>query len=50
MGIYRMIESITKYISEAAARIFGPSDDASPTIGVQPFDGKPFNQRQDGDL
>lgn len=45
MGIYRMLDSITSYISEAVARIFGPTDDAYPTIGVQPFGGEPFNQR-----
>ena len=46
MSIYRMLDSITSYIYEAVARIFAPNDDAYPTIGVQPFAGEPFNQRQ----
>lgn len=45
MGIYKMIDGITNYIYEAVARIFGPTDDAYPAIGVQPFAGEPFNQR-----
>lgn len=42
MGISRMINSVGQYISEAVARIFGPSDDAYPLIGIQPFTGEPF--------
>lgn len=49
MGISRMIESVVQYISEAVTRIFGPSDDAYPAIGVQPFAGEPFKQRQAAD-
>lgn len=45
MGIYKMLDSITSYISGAVARIFGPTDDAYPAIGIQPFTGEPFNQR-----
>ena len=49
MGIYRLFESMTQYISEAAVRIFSPNDDAYPVIGVQPFTGEPFhgNRRSD---
>lgn len=47
MGISRTIDSILQYISEAVTRIFGPSDDAYPAIGVQPFGGEPFKQNQD---
>ena len=49
MGIYKLFNSITQYISEAAVRIFSPSDDAYPMIGVQPFSGEPFdgNRRSD---
>jgi hypothetical protein len=44
MGIYRLFDSISQYISEAVARIFGPSDDAYPVTGVQPFSGDPFHE------
>ncbi|MBD2163806.1 hypothetical protein H6G04_05230 [Calothrix membranacea FACHB-236] len=44
MSISRMIATITQYISEAAMRIFAPSDDAYPVIGVQPFTGDPYKK------
>lgn len=49
MGIYRVFENITQYIFGAVARIFGPTDDAYPVTGVQPFTGEPFhkNHRED---
>ena len=49
MGISRMIESVFQYISEAATRIFGPSDDAYPVIGMQPFTGEPNKQHRGAD-
>lgn len=49
MAISRMIDSISQYISEAVVRIFSPSDDAYPIVGVQPFAGEPFKQRQSAD-
>lgn len=45
MTIYKMLANIIQYISEAAMRIFGPTDDAYPIIGVQPFTGDPYNKR-----
>jgi hypothetical protein len=47
MGISRMLASITQYISEAFMRIFGPTDDAYPSIGVQPFTGEPYKKDTD---
>ncbi|BAY29653.1 MULTISPECIES: hypothetical protein [unclassified Tolypothrix] len=44
MSISRIIANITQYISEAAMRIFAPSDDAYPVIGVQPFTGDPYKK------
>jgi hypothetical protein len=49
MSIYRMIDSMTRYISEAVTRIFGPSDDAYPATGVQPFTGEPFKPQRHTD-
>jgi hypothetical protein len=43
MGIYRLFDSMVQYITEAAARIFGPTDDAYPATGVQPFSGDPYH-------
>lgn len=41
MNIMKWFESLNNYFSEAIARIFGPNDDAYPSIGVQPFSGDP---------
>ncbi|WP_171974789.1 hypothetical protein [Leptolyngbya sp. 'hensonii'] len=41
MKIYKAIEDSVRYISGAVARIFGPTDDAYPATGVQPFEGEP---------
>lgn len=46
MGIYRLFDSVVQYISEAAARIFGPTDDAYPATGVQPFSGEPYRENK----
>ncbi len=43
-NISQMLANVTQYISEAAMRIFGPNDDAYPTIGVQPFTGEPYKK------
>lgn len=45
MGIYKIFDGITQYLSEAVSRIFGPRDDAYPAVGVQPFAGDPFKQQ-----
>jgi hypothetical protein len=42
MNISKSVSSIMQYISEAVARIFAPSDDMYPAIGVQPFEGEPY--------
>ncbi|MBD2679100.1 MULTISPECIES: hypothetical protein [Nostoc] len=42
--ISQMLADVTQYIYEAAMRIFGPNDDAYPTIGVQPFTGEPYKK------
>ncbi|NDJ23892.1 nicotinate phosphoribosyltransferase [Nostoc sp. B(2019)] len=44
MAFSKMLASIIQYISEAFMRIFGPTDDAYPAIGVQPFTGEPYKE------
>ncbi|WP_016951094.1 hypothetical protein [Anabaena sp. PCC 7108] len=44
MAIFRILASITQFISEAVIRIFGPNDDAYPLIGFQPFTGDPYKR------
>jgi len=42
MNIFQSIENTVIYLSEAIFRIFGPSDDMYPVIGVNPFEGDPY--------
>jgi hypothetical protein len=44
MEISKKIATSTQSIVEAAMRIFSPTDDAYPNIGVQPFTGTPYKQ------
>jgi hypothetical protein len=44
MAIFRIVASITQFISEAVIRIFAPNDDAYPIIGFQPFTGDPYKR------
>lgn len=46
MNIYKWLDSISQYISEAVVRIFGPTDDAYPITGVQPFSGEPLHKKR----
>lgn len=49
MNIYKLFDNITRYISEAVVRIFGPTDDAYPATGVQPFSGDPYREHRRAD-
>jgi hypothetical protein len=44
MIIVQVIRDAVQYLSEAADRIFSPSRDEYPAIGVQPFDGEPYSE------
>ncbi|MBD2039160.1 hypothetical protein [Microcoleus sp. FACHB-672] len=46
MNISQSLSSAMQYIFAAVARIFSPSDDAYPMVGVQPFDGDPYEGSQ----
>jgi hypothetical protein len=43
MDISKLIAIVAQYLFEAVVRIFGPTDDAYPLIGIQPFTGEPYN-------
>ena len=38
-----LLENVTKYISQAIARIFSPNEEPVPNIGTQPFEGDPYS-------
>jgi hypothetical protein len=46
MNISKSVANMMQYLSEAVARIFAPSDDMYPVIGVQPFEGEPCKKTQ----
>lgn len=39
MVISNIIGTVIQYLAEGFARIFSPTDDAYPAVGVQPFGG-----------
>lgn len=41
-ALSHFLESLTQYFVEPIARIFGPSSDNYPAVGVQPFEGEPL--------
>lgn len=41
MNLHKMLHSVVEYFTEAFVRVFGPSDDEYPSVGVQPFEGEP---------
>ena len=42
MMISKTLKDIIQYITEGFARIFSPTDDEYPAIGVQPFEGEEY--------
>lgn len=42
MSIFKGLQEALQYIAEGVVRIFRPSDDEYPNIGVQPFAGDSF--------
>lgn len=49
MKIREMFEGVVRYLSGAIARIFGPTDDAYPAVGIQPFEGEPYDRSRSHD-
>jgi len=40
MNLSKSLTNAMRYVSEAAIRLFSPTDDNYPNTGVQPFEGK----------
>ncbi|WP_282956310.1 hypothetical protein [[Limnothrix rosea] IAM M-220] len=38
----KLLENLTRYLSQAIARIFSPNEEPVPEIGAQPFEGEPY--------
>ena len=39
MSVNQVIRDMIQYLAEGFARIFSPTDDEYPNIGIQPFEG-----------
>lgn len=46
MNILQAIKDTVQFLVEASTRLFSPSDNQYPDIGVQPFDGDPYSKWQ----
>ena len=44
MNMIKMLEDMTKYLTEAFMRIFSRSEESLPDIGVQPFECAFYHQ------
>ncbi len=42
MIIDQTVKNVVQYITEGVARIFSPTDDEYPAIGVQPSEGEEY--------
>jgi hypothetical protein len=49
MDIPNVLQNFVQYITEAFARIFGPNDDEYPNVGIQPFEGDPYQQTSESE-
>jgi hypothetical protein len=49
MTITNFLQNFVQYLTEAFARIFGPNDDEYPNIGIQPFEGEPYEQASEAE-
>ncbi|MCU0517560.1 MAG: hypothetical protein MUC60_12005 [Oscillatoria sp. Prado101] len=49
MNLPKVLEDAMQYVMAAAGRIFRPSDDKYPEVGVQPFQGEPNKKRHSED-
>ncbi|AKE64341.1 hypothetical protein NIES3806_20700 [Microcystis aeruginosa NIES-3806] len=43
MNIKDTLHNFVQYLTEAFARIFSPSNDEYPDVGMQPFDSEPYH-------
>ncbi len=44
MDISKMLENVSRYLTEAFARIFSAAEESPPEIGVQPYEGDLYHE------
>ncbi len=47
MKLFKWIQDTVKYLRDGVARLFQPTEDDYPETGVQPFEGEPYDERQE---
>lgn len=47
MKVANFLQNLVQYITEGFAKIFGPTHDEYPDVGVQPFEGEPYKNNSE---
>lgn len=45
MDINQLLNNVLQYISDAVGGIFTPDRDNYPIVGIQPFEGEPYQEK-----
>lgn len=46
MKIFEWLQNMVQYLAEGVSKLFQPSEDDYPEIGVQPFEGEPYDESE----
>jgi hypothetical protein len=47
MNVRESLQKFVQYFTEGFARIFGPSKDEYPEVGIQPFEGETYSKKDE---
>ena len=46
MKFFQGLQNIVQYLANGVSQLFKPSDDDYPEIGVQPFEGESYDEKE----
>ena len=46
MKIFQGLQNIFQYLADGVAKLFQPTNDDYPEIGVHPFEGEPYDEKE----
>jgi hypothetical protein len=49
MNVSSFIQDFVQYLTEGFARIFSPNNDEYPNVGIQPYEGDPYQASSEAD-
>ena len=49
MRVVKILRDMVNYLAEGFIRLFGPTHDEYPEIGIQPFEGEVYNSSSSAD-